>query len=85
MNKRGKKEGKEGWMVGRKEGKVERMEGRRDRGKGKERGYQLEISGSFYYMGTLGLSYIFPIFFCVFMTQWRFLFEENHHHILLMK
>ena len=56
-----------------------------DRGKKKGGVTSLELSGTLYYMGTLGLLYIFPIFLCVYMTQWRFLFEENHPHVLVMK
>lgn len=70
MNKIGKKEGKQGWIVRRKEGKVERIERRRDRGKKKGGVTSLELSGTFYYMGTLALLYIFPIFcVCVYDTM----------------
>ena len=71
MHKRGKKVGKEEWMVGRKEKWKGWKEGGTE-GRKKEGVDSLEISGSFYYMGTLGLLYIFPIFVCVFMTQWNF-------------
>ena len=72
-------------MDGREEGKVERMEGRRDRGKEKGRGWQFRNKWLVLLYGNFRIIIYFSNFYvCVYDTM-EFLFEENHHHVLVMK
>lgn len=67
---------------GRKGGKDREKEGQREE---KRRGYQFRTKWHILLHGNFSIIIYFSNFLCVYMTQWRFLFEENHPHVLVMK